>query len=98
MEASVATPGQGAPAPAAQPPAGGQGPAQGQPTAADKGGDGFNWGLFPDVPEEQRSLLEPHLRNVQGYITKSQMETAPYKGLMDTVQPDQVENHVGFLN
>lgn len=96
MEASVATPGQGAP-PAGTPAPGGQGQAgQGQPTAAGKG-DGFNWGNFPDVPVEQRELLEPHLRNVQGHVTRIESQYAPYKGLMDTVAPEQVDNVLGFL-
>jgi hypothetical protein len=99
MEASVATPGQGAPAAGVQAPAGAQGAPQGQPTAAGKGdGATFNWGNFPDVPAEQRELLEPHLRNVQGHVTRMEQQYAPYQGLLQAVQPDQVENLVGFLN
>lgn len=102
MEASVAAPGQGAPAAGAQPGAPGQGGAQGQPTAAGQG-DGqqqgqFNWGLFPDVPEAQREIMEPHLRGVQGHVTKIEQQYAPYKGLVDAVSPEQVTNLVGFLN
>lgn len=90
-----AAPGQGAPAtPEAQPPAGGQGQGgQGvQPS-----GSGFNWGLFPDVPEGQRELLQPHLTNVLGHVTRMEQQYAPYKGLTDLVQPDQVQNLTQFL-
>ena len=99
MEASVATPGQGAPAAGVQPGAPGQGDAAGQSTAAGKGADAaFNWGNFPDVPVEQQELLEPHLRNVQGHVTKLESQYAPYKGLTESVSPDQVENLLGFLD
>lgn len=69
--------------PAAAPPADpGQGGGDGGGTP--EGGDGgFNWGLFPDVPEAQRALLEPHLKNVQGHVTKLEQQYAPYKGLID---------------
>lgn len=98
MEASVATPGQGAPDGGAQPAAAGQGAPQGQPTAAGKGDAGFNWGLFPDVPVEQQELLEPHLKNVQSHVTKMESQYAPYKGLTEAVSPDQVEGLVSFLS
>lgn len=95
-----ATPGQGTPGAGVQPGAPGQGGAPGQSTAAGKG-DGqqgtFNWDLFPDVPEAQRELLEPHLRGVQGHVTKLETQYAPYKGLIDTVSADQVSNLIGFL-
>lgn len=90
--------GQGAPTAGVQPAAAGQGGAQGQPTAGSNGDGQFNWGLFPDVPEAQRELVEPHLRNMQGRVTKVEQQYAPYKGLVDVVQPDQVENLIGFLN
>src|SRR5438270_119915 len=98
MEASVAaTPGQGTPPAAAQPPASGQGGAGQESTAAGKGGGEFNWGLFPNVPENQRELLQPHLRGVLGHVTQLEQQYAPYKGLMDAVTPDQVQNLVTFL-
>jgi hypothetical protein len=100
MEASVAAPAQGAP-PAAQPPASGQGPAgQGQATGsqAQQQAGSFNWGLFPNVPENQRELLQPHLTNVLGHVTRMEQQYSPYKGLMDQVGPDQVQNLLTFLN
>lgn len=98
MEASVAAPpAQGAPAPATQPPASGQG--QGVPGTTGPGGsDGFNWGLFPNIPEAHRELLQPHLKDVQGHITKLEQQYAPYKDVMSAVQPDQVQDLLGFLN
>lgn len=99
MEASVATAaGQGAPTPAAQPAAAGQGQGAGSPTAGSQGDGQFNWGNFPDVPEAERAALEPHLRNVQGHVTRIEQQYAPYKGLTDAVAPEQVENVVGFLS
>lgn len=94
--APAAPSGQGAaPAtPAPQAPAGAQGSGgQGaQPT-----GGGFNWGLFPDVPEGQRELLQPHLTNVLGHVTRMEQQYAPYKDLTSMVQPDQVQNLQQFL-
>lgn len=99
MEASVATAaGQGAPTPAAQPAAAGQGQGAGSPTAGSQGDGQFNWGNFPDVPEAERAALEPHLRNVQGHVTRIEQQFAPYRGITDAVAPEQVENVVGFLN
>lgn len=66
---------------------------QGESTADAKGSEGgFNWGLFPDVPEEQRPLLEPHLKKVQGHVTKLEQEHAPFKDL----QSEQVQGLVQF--
>lgn len=58
-------------------------PGQAPGTAdAGQGQDGF-WGLFPGVPEEQRSALEPHIKGMQRYITGLQAELTPYKALQD---------------
>ena len=89
--------GQAAPQPASQPSTGqaaGQGGGGSQQT---QGQDGF-WGNFPNVPEGQRELLEPHLKEIQGYITRMEQQNAPYSPLRDLVGADQVENLVGFLN
>lgn len=96
MEGSVAAtpPAQGAPTTPAQPPASGQGGGQGQPTG---GQGGFNWGLFPSVPESQRELLEPHLRNVQGHVTQLEQRMAPYKDFMGSVDPGDVGQLMQFL-
>jgi hypothetical protein len=100
MEASVATPAQATPPPANQPPASGQGTSgQGGSTGGQgQQGSSFNWGLFPNVPENQRELLQPHLTNVLGHVTRMEQQYAPYKGLMDQVTPDQVQNLLTFLN
>lgn len=108
MSDSVATAaGQGAPAAGVQlggaagnsaAPAGQGAAQQGSPTAGSNGDGQFNWGLFPGVPEEARELVEPHLRTVQGHVTRMEMENAPYKPLTALVGPDQVENLVGFIN
>lgn len=99
MEASVATAaGQGAPTPAAQPAAAGQGQGAGSPTAGSQGDGQFNWGNFPDVPEADRAALEPHLRNVQGHVTRMEQANAPYQSLTQILAPEQVGNMVGFLN
>jgi len=39
--------------------------------------------MFPDVPEEQRALLEPHLKKVQGHVTKLEQSHAPFKAFSD---------------
>jgi hypothetical protein len=112
MEASVSSgTGQGAAAGAVQPGISngttnngtgaipGQGAPQGQPTAqpGQQQGD-FNWGPFPNIPEAQREMLGPHLREIQGYVTRMEQQHAPYNGLREAVPADQVENLVGFLN
>lgn len=94
MEASVATPAQGT---AAQPGAPGQDQSTGAGKGAGQQGSQFNWDVFPDVPEAQRELLEPHLRGVQGHVTKMEQQYAPYKSLMDFVSADQVSPLMGFL-
>jgi hypothetical protein len=78
-----------------QPGATGQGQGQAQGTANQ---GGFNWGLFPNVPEGQRELLQPHLTNVMGHVTRMEQQYAPYKGLTDAIPPDQVQGLLGFLN
>lgn len=74
--------GAGGPATATPPAPGDQGAADGGGTS-EGGGGGFNWELFPDVPEEQRALLEPHLKATQGHVTKLEQQYAPFKGLAD---------------
>jgi hypothetical protein len=54
--------------------------------------------LFPNVPENQRELLQPHLTNVLGHVTRMEQQYAPYKGLTEQVGPDQVQNLLTFLN
>lgn len=54
--------------------------------------DGF-WGRFPTVPEEQRAALEPHLKQVQAYVTRmEQAYVAPFKGYT----PQQVRGLANF--
>lgn len=93
MSTPLATPPgtQGAGAAPAQPPSG-QG-ASGQPTGQGQGQNGgFNWGLFPNVPEEQRTLVEPHLREVQGHVTRLEQQYAPYKPVIDSgMAPEQIQ-------
>lgn len=91
--------GQAAPQPASSQPTPGQGQGQGGGSSQQtQGQSGFNWGNFPNVPEGQRELLEPHLKEIQGYITRMEQQHAPYKGLTELVDPDNVENLVAFLN
>lgn len=79
-------PGGGAPPAAATPPAPADPNGQGAPPAGgtppDAGG-GFNWGNFPGVPEDQRALLEPHLKDIQGHVTRLEQSSAPYRELAD---------------
>jgi hypothetical protein len=85
----------GAPIGTIQPPAGGQGGNGGDPTAQQ--GD-FNWGLFPDVPEEQRPLLQPHLRGVLGHVTRVEEQFSPFRPLMQAgiTQPEVVNGLLNF--
>lgn len=64
---------------------------------APKGGEGFNWELFPDVPEEQRPLLEPHLKNVQGHVTRLEQEHAPFKPFVEaSLSAEDAQNLVNL--
>jgi len=63
---------QGVPADAGTAPSG-----QGQPQ---QGGTGLDWGMYPNVPEEHRALLEPTLREqIQPYVTRLEQQYAPFK-------------------
>lgn len=67
--------------------AGDPGTGAGEPQGTAQGGQEqsgqFNWGPFPGIPEEVRPQLEPHLKGIQSYITKREMEFAPFKPLVD---------------
>jgi hypothetical protein len=53
--------------------------------------------MFPDVPEEQRALLEPHLRNVQGHVTKMEQQYAPYKSVIDSgISGDELQGLIAL--
>ena len=85
------TGGQGGSAPVSQP-GEGQGAAGGGSQPKD-GGGGFNWELFPDVPEAQRPLLEPHLKQVQGHVTQMEQRYSPFKGILDSgVKAEDLQN------
>lgn len=40
--------------------------------------EGF-WNLFPNVPEEHRALLEPHVREMQTHVGRLEQQLAPFK-------------------
>lgn len=87
----------GAPPAAANGAGGGDQGASEDGATADGSGGGFNWDLFPNVPEEQRSLLEPHLKNVQGHVTQLQQQYAPYKSIIDAgLDGETVQSLVAF--
>src|SRR4051812_19095369 len=77
MAGTEPTPTPAAPTPApAQPPVGqGAAPEQAKP-------DGIR-GMFPNVPDEQWPLFEPHIKDVQGHITKLEQAHAPFKPFVD---------------
>jgi hypothetical protein len=50
-------------------------PAQGQGQPAN---EGF-WNLFPNVPQEMRPQLEPHIRPMQQHISQLEEQHAPFK-------------------
>lgn len=75
----------GAPAAPVQP------PGQGEPSQGDF------WATFPDVPEEHRPIIEPHLRRTQGEITRLQQAHAALKPVIDSgYQPQQLQGLVQF--
>lgn len=72
----------------------GTGGGEAQPTG---GGGGFNWELFPDIPEAQRPLLEPHLKQVQGHVTQLEQRYAPFKTLVEGgADPEAVQSLISF--
>lgn len=96
--ANVATEPTGQPSPEVQPPAGGQGqPGTGTPDGSKGAEGGFNWDLFPDVPEDQRPLAEPIARQMQGHVTRMEQQMAPLKPLFDQgLDPESVAALGGF--
>lgn len=64
------------PAAGVQTPPGAQGTQQPQPQ------DGFRQ-LFPNIPEEHWSILEPHVREVQGHVSRLEQQLAPFKPFAD---------------
>jgi len=86
----------GAPAGAPTGAQGGQGQDDAGVQSGNSGG-GFNWEMFPTVPEEQRSLLEPHIRGVQGHVTKLEQQYAPYKSVIDSgLKPEEVQGLIAL--
>jgi hypothetical protein len=83
--------GAGNPAPGTAP------PGQGQPQdGADPTNQGF-WAMFPDVPEEQRPLLEPHIRSAVGRVTQLEQQLAPFKPFLDAgYSPQAAEGLIRF--
>jgi hypothetical protein len=85
--------GQPTPAPGTPPPA----PTAPAPTstgeAARQGADGF-WGNFPNVPEDARTALEPHLKDVQAHVTRLEQKAAPFKDYT----PEQVQGLKSFAD
>jgi hypothetical protein len=68
-----------------------------QPTQGQGAGQGDFWSVFPNVPEEHRAMLEPHLRQSQGEITRLQQQAAALKPVMDAgYQPAQIQGLVNF--
>jgi hypothetical protein len=62
----------GSPTPPAQP--GSQGGGQ---------GGGFREQFFPNVPDDQWALMEPHVSNVNRHVTQLQQRYAPFKSYRD---------------
>lgn len=78
--------GQGTVADPAQPE--GQGAGQ-QQNGTQPNGD--FWGMFPNVPEEHRPLLEPHIKTMQGHVTQLEQQLSPLKPVFDQgFTPDQI--------
>lgn len=81
--------GAGTAAPGTAPPPGGQGQEAQQ-------NEGF-WNLFPNVPQEHRTLLEPHIREVQGHVTKLEEQIAPFRQFADAgLTPQAAEGLIRF--
>lgn len=79
------------------PPAAGAQPGQGDPTQ--NGGqqppssDGFR-AFFPNVPDEQWSQVEPHLRQVQAHVTRLEQVAKPF--IDSGVTPDEASTLLQF--
>lgn len=75
----------------------GAAPAAAQPTPGQGQPAGDFWAVFPNVPEEQRPLVEPHLRQSQAEITRLQQAQAELKPLLDSgYQPQQLQGLINF--
>lgn len=51
------------------------------PEGQGQGGNEAFWTMFPNVPEDVRPTLEPHIRDVQAYVTRIEQESAPFRQL-----------------
>lgn len=68
-----------------------------QPTEGQGAGQGDFWSVFPNVPEDQRPILEPHLRQSQAEITRLQQQQAALKPITDSgYQPQQIQGLISF--
>lgn len=80
--------------------AGGAGPAQpGTVPPGDQGQQGNEafWNAFPNVPQEHRALLEPHLRQAMGHVTQLEQQLAPLRPLIESgVDPQNLQGLVAF--
>jgi hypothetical protein len=56
-------------------------PIQGQGQEPPATGD--FWQFFPNVPLEHRPLLEPHIREMQGHVTRLEQQLAPFKPFVE---------------
>jgi hypothetical protein len=88
--ASVAPPGAD---PTAQPPSTPQ-PQQGQGQQQQGQGDGFRSTFFPNVPDEQWALIEPHISNVNRHVTQLQQRYAPFS----SYTPEAVQGLARFAD
>lgn len=67
---------------------------QGQPQS--QGGAGFRQ-YFPNVPDEQWALIEPHLGQVQAYTTQLEQSAAPLKQILNQgYTPETITGLVNF--
>lgn len=83
-----ATGGAGAvPAPGVQPTPTPQPPSQGQGQ-----GDGFRSTFFPNVPDDQWGLIEPHIKGVNQHVTQLQQRYAPF----NSYTPEAVQGLARF--
>jgi hypothetical protein len=68
-------------------------PQPGAPGQGQDQGNGFRQTYFPNVPDEQWSIIEPHISGVNRHVTQLEQRYAPFRGYT----PEAIQGLAGFV-
>jgi len=53
--------------------------------------------MFPNVPQEHRALIEPHIREMSGHVTQLEQQLAPFKPFLEAgMTPEEAQGVLTF--